>query len=1246
MARHKICRDFARTGTCSFRNCKFQHVNDPGRRDDDRTKRVARPKRPELSDSEKQFRSWKDTLTTDSCSTRPGRARMENFFRDARQFLEVDAGVMQGVIRELAGEKGLEHIRELVEQKFPKAESKAKETAFRSQVLPLLETVSHPNVLSSLILEQAVGTIFNVLFGIDGRRAALLLSSICDVLSNTSNDEIVVEWLEVSLLVFAKIVDLNSTAFVQDALKDQANRFQQIFLQMTESGMASSLHHSRNLLDHLLRRLEIGSLLPSAPANDNFKCEPKCTATFTLHRETPGGRHDNDHADIVKIAIMPTLEEIQSSRVEYLPVNDPGQWHVGGLDGLLDRNFRLLREDTIGQLRDAIHQELKGPQRLGPRISQVRTHVYPHAKIEQIDFDKFLGFQFKVQFPQLPSVSEMSTKDRENWWQLSKRLQSGALVCLIMNGRNGMAVVFCIVVDNQIRSSKQKKDDADRESKNGASLWTDPKKASVKLTLVDTKPGMVGTILNKVLNKREFSVVEFPGILLAGFEPTLRALKKMKENRELPFLDILIPNSDSGPVDIPPPLYALRTGFRFNLRCLMNNETDLYIQANEPVDIECLQRNSNLDKAQAKALVHSLQHRIGLIQGPPGTGKSYTGVALIRVLLANKKQGKTNLGPVLCVTYTNHALDQLLEALIDKGVTSQIIRIGSQSKSDQLRLLNLRHIAKDAEKTKGEREDQYRLHCEMEECETEFSTLKINQDLLATHLISHLHEFYPHHYSGLFGKDEEGWQMVRKGKPNDVIRRWVQAGEPGDVIRPVDVLMSLNPSQLLRKEREALYQIWTKEVIKLVHDKATQLCSTHHRAKANFDNVRNEVDLRCLAKADVIGVTTSGLARNLNMLRKLQSKVVICEEAGEVLEAHLLTALLPSVEHAILIGDHLQLRPQVQNYELSRENPRGGEKYSLDVSLFERLVESQSAMGLGLPFSTLETQRRMHPSIAQLVRDTLYPQIEDAEFVSSYPKVVGMRRRLFWLDHREPEADAANTSVLATSHWNEYEVRMTMAVVNHLVRQGKYQSGEIAVLTPYLGQLHRLRQLFSQYFTVTLGERDADQLESAGFEARETVVKTPARATLLQTLRVATIDNFQGEEAKVVVISLVRSNSQNRCGFLRTSNRINVLLSRAQHGMYIIGNSETSTHVPMWAQVIDILRQSGNIGSQLELHYPQKEAVVFAASIVFLAAMLVSKSAIRSCFTTPCTAHSRALVRAKGVLIRASSGAVILALLG
>ena len=48
----------------------------------------------------------------------------------------------------------------------------------------------------------------------------------------------------------------------------------------------------------------------------------------------------------------------------------------------------------------------------------------------------------------------------------------------------------------------------------------------------------------------------------------------------------------------------------------------------------------------------------------------------------------------------------------------------------------------------------------------------------------------------------------------------------------------------------------------------------------------------------------------------------------------------------------------------------------------------------------------------------------------------------------------------------------------------------------------------------------------------------------------------QGEEASVVIISLVRSNKANRCGFLKTSNRINVLLRYAdRHPLFVSGTT-------------------------------------------------------------------------------------------
>ena len=67
-----------------------------------------------------------------------------------------------------------------------------------------------------------------------------------------------------------------------------------------------------------------------------------------------------------------------------------------------------------------------------------------------------------------------------------------------------------------------------------------------------------------------------------------------------------------------------------------------------------------------------------------------------------------------------------------------------------------------------------------------------------------------------------------------------------------------------------------------------------------------------LSKASVIGMTTTGAAMNQELIQRLGAKIVIVEEAAEVLEAHILASLAPSNEQLVLIGDHYQLRPQTK----------------------------------------------------------------------------------------------------------------------------------------------------------------------------------------------------------------------------------------------------------------------------------------------------------------------------------------------
>lgn len=50
------------------------------------------------------------------------------------------------------------------------------------------------------------------------------------------------------------------------------------------------------------------------------------------------------------------------------------------------------------------------------------------------------------------------------------------------------------------------------------------------------------------------------------------------------------------------------------------------------------------------------------------------------------------------------------------------------------------------------------------------------------------------------------------------------------------------------------------------------------------------------------------------------------------------------------------------------------------------------------------------------------------------------------------------------------------------------------------------------------------------------------------------VDNYQGEENRIVILSLVRSNIDQQLGYVAVENRICVALSRAQNGFYVIGN--------------------------------------------------------------------------------------------
>ena len=376
-------------------------------------------------------------------------------------------------------------------------------------------------------------------------------------------------------------------------------------------------------------------------------------------------------------------------------------------------------------------------------------------------------------------------------------------------------------------------------------------------------------------------------------------------------------------------------------------------------------------------------------------------------------------------------------------------------------------------------------------------------------------------------------------------------------------------------QREQLMAKWANQIdYEFVMNKFASLHILHQEAG---DYVRSSYlprDVRVLLDHSVIGMTTTACASRWDLLKELDLEIMICEEAGEVMEAHTLCALLPTLQHAIFIGDPLQLRPEVAEQSMTLET-RLGSHYRLDESLFERFMTPHDPAAGLMPTSNLNIQRRMHPEISDLTRLT-YPYLLDHASTATHPPTVGLAHRMFWLDHRVPELDPAENS---KSHVNLHEVAMVAGLVHHLLRGSAYSLGEIAVLTPYNGQLAALHENLKGTCSLWLSEKDRETLLDDGFLEDERTMGTKDEVQLSNMLRIATVDNFQGEEAKIIILTTVRSGG--RPGFLKTANRINVACSRARDGFYIIGNSETLRQVPTWKAIIHIFTISNRIGPLL-----------------------------------------------------------------
>lgn len=860
---------------------------------------------------ESKLRQWRVKIQdTDTPLSKSSRSRL---LSEALEYVTLDAGTMQSVIISLASDGGLKLVLQTVKEDRERLMPDAQNETLKDTIIPFFKVITYSKVLSSALLENSIGTVYNAIFGPGGQYALKLFRFIAAKAEILSVGD-----LEPTLAAFSKVLDFNGTAHIIDDFKQILEIFgASIATELAKDDKQDlAMINARQWLERASNRLGVGK--PAIEEVLSARDDPKPRPQFDFKVDLPGRlsdagpRHDNDFEDIRNVQIMPTFQEITCDRLPYLPVIDAPQPHLTGIEGLIDRHFRLYREDAMGPLREALQAELR--KQADPRSrsnSGQRINRYSNVALQRLRCHEWHGLVITMTVDQPKEVHNMSDTKRGEWWETRKRLRKDSLTCILDPSGH---VIFCTVVEVKIQPRNNRRyDEEDDEEEERVKeetemsyqdFSTNSRRALFTVSLAEQ--GDVSTIVDYCTGCRpshSLTLIEFPKVMLQAFKPTLAVLQSMISTADVPFSDLLAPPSETtGLVDIGPPAYAQQRDFQFDLSCLLNNQQRLVLSPNQEFDTKALIDGSTLDDKQAEALANALCRRLAIIQGPPGTGKSFTALALIRALIANKEAA--SLGLILTVTYTNHALDQDMEHCLDSGI-QHIVRMGSRSKSERLKDLNLRVISKNMERTGPEKNAVWTCRGDMAR-EAGYVNAAIQSLIGNDDLELFLEENYPEYYQQFWGTDDEGFEY-QSSNSRSIVQMWlsgklgsVNSGSGRRTRTPNQLIDSrVDIREMTHNERKELHAFWGAERYRLRRRIFLSALEEYQTKKQDYDAAVQEVDLRCLGEANIIGVTTSGLARNFNLLKRLPIKALLVEEAGEVLEAHTLTALLPSVEQYV-----------------------------------------------------------------------------------------------------------------------------------------------------------------------------------------------------------------------------------------------------------------------------------------------------------------------------------------------------------
>lgn len=290
---------------------------------------------------------------------------------------------------------------------------------------------------------------------------------------------------------------------------------------------------------------------------------------------------------------------------------------------------------------------------------------------------------------------------------------------------------------------------------------------------------------------------------------------------------------------------------------------------------------------------------------------------------------------------------------------------------------------------------------------------------------------------------------------------------------------------------------------------------------ADVRRMEQQVTDLILDQADVVACTL--VASRNEELRGRRFDTVVIDEAGQALDPAIAIPLLRA-DRVILAGDPHQLPPTVID--------RQAAELALGHTVLERVITAHPRA-----VSLLTEQYRMNRVIMTYSNDVFYRGL-----VTSHPSVE---------DHTVPVGAPLPESMVivdtsgrgwdeepgegAESLANRGEAACALTILDDLLQHAGHDAWSVGIISPYRGQVRVLQSLINDRHRARVASLDID-----------------------------TVDSFQGSECDIIIISLVRSNTDHDIGFLRDIRRMNVAITRARRKLIIIGDGSTIASHPFY----------------------------------------------------------------------------------